>query len=182
MTAPPQRRSAVLLVLLHPQGRVLAGERRDFPGCWQFPQGGRKKHESALEALRRETLEEIALSPRDYSLHPPLGTWSYDFPPGICKKKYTGQELTVFLGRWCGLLDPVGSFPGSKEFLRLAWFSLSDFPLQSLPAFKLDLYSDLFRFLASRLPFAAPLQDAATPNDRPARNAILPAGGSKTAA
>lgn len=135
-------------------GRLLAGERRDVPGCWQFPQGGRKSHESELEALHRETREETGIEPDDYMVGEPLGKWSYDFPPGFSKKKFTGQELTVYPARWTGSDDPVEGFPGSKEFRRLAWFSASDFPRESLPAFKQSLYTKIFLELCARFDVA----------------------------
>lgn len=154
MRETPLRRPAVLLVLMDSQGRLLAGERRDVPDCWQFPQGGRKAHESALEALLRETREETGIEPADYSVGEPLGTWAYDFPPDFRKRKFTGQELVVYAARWTGEGDPVQDFAGSKEFRRLAWFSATDFPRSGLPDFKQSLYAAIFKEIRARLDVA----------------------------
>jgi putative (di)nucleoside polyphosphate hydrolase len=133
-------RPAVLLILRDHAGRVLVGERRDFPGCWQFPQGGCKAGETRLEALRRETWEEVGLPPSAYSTPEHLGVWTYEFPPGVKKKKFSGQELSVFLAEYLGEPAWENHFGGSKEFSRIAWLAPREIPVENLPEFKRSFY------------------------------------------
>lgn len=148
----PSFRPAVLLLLHDQEGRLLIGERRDFPGSWQFPQGGIKREESPIEALRRETMEETGLLPMAYRIGAPLGTWTYRFAPGVLKKGFRGQSLLGFPA-WLEPTIPsqkvLEDFGGSKEFIRLAWTDASNFPLTALPEFKVALYRDLL----GRLPY-----------------------------
>ena len=59
MTDEVKFRPNVAAILRRPDGRILIGERHDFPGSWQFPQGGIHGTETPEEALRRELAEEL---------------------------------------------------------------------------------------------------------------------------
>jgi putative (di)nucleoside polyphosphate hydrolase len=165
-------RPAVLLVLRDSSGRVLVGERRDFPGCWQFPQGGCKEGETRIEALRRETLEEVGLPPSDYSTLEQLGVWAYKFPTGVRKKGYVGQELAVFLADYSGEPAWDKKFAGSKEFSRIAWLELAEIPWQRLPEFKRSFYEEVLARLrvsmnATKLSQTGAASIGSLPNARP---------------
>jgi putative (di)nucleoside polyphosphate hydrolase len=55
-------------VIADERGRVLALERTDTPGSWQFPQGGLEKDEEPLAAAYREIEEETNLPRRSLKL------------------------------------------------------------------------------------------------------------------
>ena len=61
-------RAGVGAIILGKQGNVLAFERRDFPGSWQFPQGGLEEGESTMEAVKREIHEETGIRAGDLEL------------------------------------------------------------------------------------------------------------------
>ena len=59
-------------------GRVLLCERVKPAGAWQFPQGGIKKGESAMDAACREGMEETGFRPNEYEVvaaRGPLQKW-----------------------------------------------------------------------------------------------------------
>ena len=55
-------------VILNDQGEVLAFERRDTPGSWQFPQGGLDPNEEPLDAVFREVEEETGIKKKHLQL------------------------------------------------------------------------------------------------------------------
>lgn len=56
-------RANVGVVIINSVGDVLAFERADHAGAWQFPQGGIDKGESPQESIEREILEETGINP-----------------------------------------------------------------------------------------------------------------------
>ncbi len=52
-------RPGIVAVIREASGLVLLCERADFPGSWQFPQGGLEPGETPRDALFRELKEEI---------------------------------------------------------------------------------------------------------------------------
>ena len=65
---PKLYRPNVAAIIRRTDGRVLLGQRSDFPESWQFPQGGVDEGESPADAVRREVLEETGLSDALYDL------------------------------------------------------------------------------------------------------------------
>ena len=90
-------RPNVAAIIKRPDGKIFIGERCDVPGAWQFPQGGIKKLETALEALSRELQEEVSLEPEHYRVIESNGPYRYVFLPGRTKEGFDGQEQTFFL-------------------------------------------------------------------------------------
>ena len=74
-----RHRPNVGAIIKRRDGRILIGERFDVPGAWQFPQGGVKESESALEALSRELREEVSLDPTHYKVINSKGPYRYLF-------------------------------------------------------------------------------------------------------
>ena len=75
-------RASVGAVIINSQGKVLALERSDTTGAWQFPQGGLEDQEEPLAAALREVQEETGIIPQSLHLlhqHPHL--LSYELPP-----------------------------------------------------------------------------------------------------
>ncbi|SRR6266545_4705472 len=81
-------RAGVGAVIAAKDGHVLALERADVPGAWQFPQGGLEKRETTLEGVLREIEEETGIKPRQLKLitrHPELLV--YELPAKSQSKK-----------------------------------------------------------------------------------------------
>lgn len=139
-------RPNVALVLQRPDGKVLIGERSDFSGSWQFPQGGVEKGETLLSALEREVEEELGLPAQSYQVIEQRGPFRYRFPEGIRKGGFVGQEQTCFLARHLG-----SEFPAefqeiqSPEFRSVRWIVPDEFRLEWVSEFKRELYRQLFR-------------------------------------
>ena len=56
-------RPCVGVVLANAAGLVFSGERADYPGAWQMPQGGIDNGEDPRDAALRELEEETGLAP-----------------------------------------------------------------------------------------------------------------------
>jgi putative (di)nucleoside polyphosphate hydrolase len=134
---PKRYRPNVAAIIRREDGRVLIGERSDFPGSWQFPQGGIDEGESPAEAVRREVLEETGLSDALYALGQSRGPYRYNFPSGPDRRGYHGQEQIYFL---CNLRGPqVPEFDLSRtcgEFCSMQWVDPQNFPLEAVPPMK----------------------------------------------
>ena len=125
-------------------GRILVGERSDVPGAWQFPQGGVKKSESALEALSRELREEVSLDPTHYKVIDSKGPYRYLFQPGLHKEGFDGQEQTYFLVELTASDSNVKAATEEPEFSQLRWIEPDEFQIEWVPAFKEDVYRRIF--------------------------------------
>ena len=90
-------RPNVAAILQRADGRVLIGQRSDFPESWQLPQGGVDEGETAKDALRREVLEEVGIGPDEYTVAEQTGPHRYDFPFGQDRRGFHGQEQFYFL-------------------------------------------------------------------------------------
>jgi putative (di)nucleoside polyphosphate hydrolase len=113
-------RAGVGAVIANASGQVLACERADVPGSWQFPQGGLKTNESPAQAVLREVREETGIRKRDLEL---LDTYphplAYELPPEAWSAKTgRGQALYWFLFR---VRDPEVSIDLEKAREFCAW-------------------------------------------------------------
>lgn len=138
-------RPNVALVLLNSEDHVLLCERSDWPGCWQFPQGGMLPHETPEEALAREVREEIGLEPDHYQVIARTGPLRYAFPAGYQKDGYEGQEQIYFLAE---LLPgaPAPRLEGAHpEFSRCRWVRPAEILLEDVPPMKREVYQRVLR-------------------------------------
>jgi putative (di)nucleoside polyphosphate hydrolase len=114
-------RAGVGAVIANDHGQVLACERRDIAGSWQFPQGGLKNGEAPLEAVRREILEETGITAdrlRLMSECPDL--MAYELPKAAWSHKTgRGQVQRWFLFEYRG--KPAIVLPPDGEFIAYAW-------------------------------------------------------------
>ncbi len=140
----PRYRPNVAFILRNSSGEILVCERSDWPGCWQFPQGGVKKNETLLEALHREVEEELGLRPAEYRLLSRKGPYRYLFTGGRKKAGYDGQEQQYFLGE---AVNPhvVLRFDATHEFRAARWLPPADYNLACLPPMKRAVYAAVFR-------------------------------------
>lgn len=141
-------RTNVAAVLQRSDGCVLIGQRADFPGSWQFPQGGVDEGESPEDALRREVREETGLPPDAYRITGRTGPHRYDFPAGPDRRGFAGQEQTYFLCPLRGA-EPPPFDPAMTcgEFLAVRWVAVENFPVELAPPMKQEVYREVLRRL-----------------------------------
>ena len=97
-------RPNVAIIILNKAGQILWCKRKDGNG-WQFPQGGLDKGESPLEAIYRETREEVGLERKDIRIIKETQEWfNYKVPEDRLPKyfrfknsKFIGQTQKWFL-------------------------------------------------------------------------------------
>jgi putative (di)nucleoside polyphosphate hydrolase len=147
-TMPKRYRPNVAAVLQRADGRVLIGQRSDYPDSWQLPQGGIDRGESAEEALRREVLEEVGIGPDRYAITARTGPHRYDFPFGEDRRGYGGQEQTYFLCRLKEIGDAdVDLSATCGEFQAVRWVEVENFPVHLAPPMKQQVYRDVLERL-----------------------------------
>ena len=143
-------RENVAAVVLNSAGLILACERSDLDGAWQFPQGGIDKGEAPGKALLRELQAEIGTSNVEILARLPHSL-RYDFPPEIDDRPHRGQEQTYFLVR----LNPSATISltahDHPEFKRTEWVTASEF-LRRLTGFKSAVYSTALREFQRQCP------------------------------
>ncbi len=135
-------RDNVALVLLNTAGQVFWGQRSCKDG-WQFPQGGIETQETAKQALHREVVEEIGITPRSYNIVDQTCGWLYyTLPKPIGNGKFQGQRQVYFLAVFHGedsLLD--NGVAQSLEFCAWRWVPYY-YPLKHIVDFKAAVYCD----------------------------------------
>ena len=145
--APPSiYRPNVAAILENDQGQILIGERADWDGCWQFPQGGVEPGDTPETALPRELHEELCLEPADYRVEECRGPYRYLFPPGRTKKGYAGQEQHYFRLRLLSSPSRVDiEHAADHEFQTVRWIRPEEFSLSWLPEMKREVYRQVFK-------------------------------------
>ncbi|MEC9375464.1 MAG: RNA pyrophosphohydrolase [Pseudomonadota bacterium] len=137
-------RSNVGIILTRNDGLLLLGGRLGQSG-WQFPQGGIKVGESALDAMHRELREEIGLQPSDIEVLGHSRDWlEYRLP-----KKYVRRDrIPICIGqkqRWfmLRLINPDAKLQldlsDMPEFDRWRWVDYWE-PVREVIYFKRDVY------------------------------------------
>ena len=139
-------RPNVAAIIRRADGRVLIGQRADFPASWQFPQGGIDRGEDAEQALRREVLEEVGLPAELYDVRERRGPYRYDFPSGPDRRGHHGQEQWYFRCDLRGTETPEIRLAGTcGEFVAVRWVATEDFPLAAVPPMKQEVYRAVLR-------------------------------------
>jgi putative (di)nucleoside polyphosphate hydrolase len=143
---PKRYRPNVAAIIQRADGRVLIGQRSDFPESWQFPQGGIDPGESPEQALRREVQEEVGLADHAYDVRQSRGPYRYDFPSGPDRRGYRGQEQMYFLCAVSGPETPECDLRRTcGEFAALRWVAIGEFPLSAVPPMKREVYRAVLR-------------------------------------
>jgi putative (di)nucleoside polyphosphate hydrolase len=144
MTFPSRYfRAGVGAVIANKNGLVLALERSELPGAWQFPQGGWETNETPEESLFREVEEETGLTRARLELadrYPePL---AYELPPEWRSTKTgMGQVQHWFLLRLRDNdMDVV--LPEDGEFRAWTWMPMGQIIRKTAP-FRRPLYERL---------------------------------------
>ena len=137
-------RPNVAAILQRADGRVLIGQRSDFPESWQLPQGGIDEGETAEDALRREVLEEVGIGPDEYTIAEQTGPHRYDFPFGQDRRGFHGQEQSYFLCRLREACpEEVDLSVTCGEFQAVRWVAVQDFPVHLAPPMKQQVYREV---------------------------------------
>lgn len=119
-------RAGVVVVVRHPaDGLVMAFERSDSPGSWQFPQGGIDEGESPLEAAWRELGEETGLGAELVVMRAEHPDWiAYEWPDSIRSRKRTAHLRLGQVQKWFvfeAVHPDVVPTPDGKEFVAWKW-------------------------------------------------------------
>ena len=125
----PMLLPGVRALVFNQQGEILLQRRTDMP-CWCLPSGSVELNETALDALKREVMEETSLVVLEAE---PMGVYSGP------SQKFTylnGDEIQCFsiafvVRRWQGEPRPDG-----VEGSDLQFFSLSQLPDELVPIHK----------------------------------------------
>jgi len=137
-------RPNVAAILQREDGKILVGERVDYRGSWQFPQGGVDAGEDLIAALTREVREEIGVSAESYRITACRTGYRYKFPGGHLKKGlFCGQEQTYFLCQYLGNGDEINLEKHTKEFADYKWIKPAKFKLKWVPKFKRRVFRNV---------------------------------------
>lgn len=117
----PHFRAGVVIVVRGLDDRLLAFERADLPGHWQFAQGGLTDGEQPVAAAWRELHEETGLGPDDVMVVAEYPGWVvYEYPPEVTAKKgRLGQAHRWFL--FDALRADIAPTPDGSEFVAWQW-------------------------------------------------------------
>jgi putative (di)nucleoside polyphosphate hydrolase len=140
-------RAGVGALILNEKDQVLAFERKEIPGSWQFPQGGLKRDEIPLEAVVREVLEETGIEANDLELLTTFPRWlAYELPEDARTRKLgRGQVLRWFLFRFKGENEAI-TLGNQKEFRAWKWTSIDEL-VPIVVSFKKPMYQELAEYL-----------------------------------
>jgi putative (di)nucleoside polyphosphate hydrolase len=145
-------RANVGIAVCRADGRLLALERYDVPGSWQFPQGGLDDGEEPLDAARRELAEETGLSWEDVQLLGEHPAWlAYELAPEM-RSQTTGRGqvqkwFVVEAGADAAIdLSRVEPRKGHPEFRDWAWLTAGEVLDRAAP-FRLPVYEPVIAFV-----------------------------------
>ena len=143
-TASLPYRPCAGVCLTNPAGLIWVGERLDFPGAWQMPQGGIDAGEDPEAAAFRELTEETGLPASSVRVIDRLAQpVAYDLPPELATKmwkgRYRGQAQHWVRMEYDGPDDAVDLDHHVREFARWRWMAGPDV-LDAIVPFKRDVY------------------------------------------
>lgn len=146
-------RPNVGIILANDHGRLLWA-RRVGQDAWQFPQGGIADGESPEEALYRELMEEVGLTPDTVRVVACTRGWlKYRLPRRYIRKGQDpvciGQKQKWFLLHMLAEDEAINVDDHTKpEFDDWRWVSYW-YPLTQVIAFKREVYRSALKELAS---------------------------------
>lgn len=136
-------RKNVGMIVFNSSGRVLVGDRLQYKGAFQFPQGGMDKGEKPLKSALRELYEEVGLQ-MDRPVTELEEWFYYEFPENVPDKlkKYRGQQQKWFLFFWDGDPSTLDLDLHQREFAGVRWMDFDEVVEQIVP-FKRQVYQQL---------------------------------------
>lgn len=141
MVDKPYRKN-VGMVVFNRERKVIVGERVQFPGTWQFPQGGIDENEDYIDAAKRELYEEIGINNAIYVAEYPDWLY-YDFPSDLGLnshlQKFRGQMQRWILYYWDGRIEDCDLEHHEKEFNSIRYMDIDE-TLASIIEFKRNVY------------------------------------------
>jgi putative (di)nucleoside polyphosphate hydrolase len=148
---PNSFRVGVGAVIIDEDGKMLACERNDIHGSWQFPQGGKMPSEDFLEAVYREINEETGIKGRDLKLiHSVSRFLAYEIPTGDRSEKTgMGQVQRWFFFRFSGE-DKSITLGDQEEFRAWNWLTMEEV-LDRVVYFKREMYQQIAEILTEVL-------------------------------
>ena len=131
-------RKNVAVIILNEEGLLLACQRSDVRGAWQFVQGGIEPGESDEEAMLRELEEEIGTNHVEIvaKLSEKI---RYDWPETLHDRGYHGQEQQYFLVRMRDVTKLSLEKATANEFSHTEWVTASEF-IARIDGFKAVAY------------------------------------------
>ncbi|AFY72233.1 NTP pyrophosphohydrolase [Synechococcus sp. PCC 7502] len=135
-------RQNVGIIVFNQNGEVLAGERTNVLGAWQFPQGGIDTGEDPKTAALRELYEEVGIS--DAELVKESEEWLYyDFPESLKLTSgmaaYRGQMQKWFLVYWNHPATDCDLDIHQREFTQVKFMPFSEC-VDAVVEFKREVY------------------------------------------
>ncbi len=140
-------RPNVGIVVFNDEGKVLVGERIQYPGIFQFPQGGIDDGEEPYVAALRELYEETSLKLDDNQPAGEISEWLYyDFPEDIPEhlKMYQGQKQKWYFFHWNGDITRLELDIHVREFSTVKWEDLTQV-VSDIVEFKRPVYLKVAR-------------------------------------
>lgn len=146
-------RPNVGIIVTNGEGRILWARRIGSQNAWQFPQGGVREGEAAIDAMYRELLEELGLRSEHVEVIAESRRWERYRLPKRFQRKGTiplciGQKQKWFLLKRLGddgCIDLEAS--ESPEFDCWKWVSYW-YPLKQVIFFKRKVYGRVLREFA----------------------------------
>ena len=148
-------RPNVAIVILNGENKALWAK-RVAEDAWQFPQGGVNEGESLKDAMYRELMEEVGLTPDHVEIIGQTKNWlRYDVPRKWLRRdgynRYKGQKQIWFLLKFIGKDSDIFLTNSEKpEFDSWRWNNFWS-PLEQVIDFKSEVYKKALNELSSYL-------------------------------
>lgn len=145
-------RAGAGIVIVNEQGQVMAFERQDIPGAWQYPQGGIDEGEAPLTTAYRELEEETGIRKEQVELITPSHQLlAYELPESL-RKPWTGRGQVQYWFLFRLIISAKQIDLTDKEELK-AWKWVDPAELaETVVAFRRDVYRSLAKFVSAHLP------------------------------